>query len=216
MMLQASRTPSRRPWDPRRRRRVCSVSEWSRRRRRLRRWGTLLGVVLLVMLTLADRNGWLLDDGGDWRVFHQQTVRVVHVIDGDTVEVQPLTLPGPPTRVRLWGIDTPEIAKPDAATPDEPYAREATDLTRRLAQDQPVTLTLEPQRVRDRFGRLLAYVTLPDGTALNEQLLREGLATADDRWPHTHQTRYGLLQEQARKQRLGLWGLNPSSGKVLP
>ena len=68
-----------------------------------------------------------------------------------------------------------------------------------------VTLHLRPERVRDRYGRLLAYVTLPAGDALAERLLLMGLAYPDDRWPHELQDRYARLADQARHDRRGVW-----------
>jgi micrococcal nuclease len=101
-------------------------------------------------------------------------------------------------------VDTPELARGGA--PAEPYAQAAADRAQELAFDRRVLITLQPHRPRDRYGRLLAYVGLEDGSVLNEVLISEGLAEADDRWSHRDLNRYALLEEQARVSGRGRWG----------
>lgn len=165
----------------------------------------ILVMIALAGLSAADHAGWLLYQGGDMTRYDGVQVRVVHVVDGDTLFVDLPDGREPFTRIRLWGMDTPETARRDAARPAEPLADEATAMTRELIGDNPVTLQLESHRARGHFGRVLAYVYLPDGRMLNEQLLLAGLAKADDRWPHQHLDRFALMQEQARKNHVGLW-----------
>jgi micrococcal nuclease len=89
---------------------------------------------------------------------------VTYVVDGDTVHV---AVAGRDERVRLIGIDTPEVGQCDSA--------KATALARRLAQGRPVTLVGDAtQATRDRYGRLLAYVVLPGGRDLGYQELARG------------------------------------------
>jgi endonuclease YncB( thermonuclease family) len=92
---------------------------------------------------------------------------VTFVVDGDTLHVQ---LPNDrEERVRVLGIDTPERGECG-------YAR-ARAFATRLANGMGVSLTTDPtQARRDRFGRLLAYVGLPDGRDLGEQQLKRGYA----------------------------------------
>jgi len=166
-----------------------------------------LGVVVaLGLLGLIDHRGWLLYEGGDWTRYNGWTFAVVRVTDGDTLWIDAPDGDQDVTRVRLWGIDTPEKAWHDPPRPGEPFAEEASALSTRLALNQPVTLWLQRHRVRGAYGRLLAYAELPDGTVLNEELLIRGLARFDDRWPHEHLERYRLLEEQARKDGVHLWG----------
>lgn len=164
-------------------------------------------LVALLVLAIADRRGGLLLAGSDPHRYEGRTFRVVAVVDGDTLDLDVPDGDRPTTRVRLWGIDTPEMGRPHAvpARPAEPWAREATDTARGLALGREVTITLEPRRIRDFYGRLLAFVTLPDGEVLNETLLAEGLARADDRWPHRHLDRYARLEAQARHDGRGRW-----------
>lgn len=82
-------------------------------------------------------------------------LRVTYVADGDTLSGLDST--GQRVRVRLVGIDAPELAK--AGQLAECGAADARDALQRLVLHQRVTLTNDPRADRmDRFGRRLAYV----------------------------------------------------------
>ena len=92
--------------------------------------------------------------------FTQKAV-VTEVVDGDTVRVR--LAGGKSERVRLIGID--------AAERGDCFASAATARARQLALSKPVVLRGDgTQDTRDRYGRLLAYVWLPDGRDLGYQL----------------------------------------------
>lgn len=177
-----------------------------RRLRRRRALFVFVAVLLLAALVLADRQGWLLNEGGDLAKYDGRWFEVARVIDGDTLDVAAPDGRSPVTRVRLWGVDTPELADRREGRAAEPLAEEAAAFAREYCTGQRVRLHLESHRPRGRYGRVLAYVELPDGTRLNELLLTHGLATADNRWPHRHAERYDLLEQQARFEKVGLWG----------
>jgi len=66
---------------------------------------------------------------------------------------------------------------------------------------------LEYDRLRyDRYGRLLAYVFLPDGVMVNAELVRRGLARV---YLHPPNTRYRKVLVQAQRRALearrGIW-----------
>lgn len=174
-------------------------------RNKRRRWYVVVTLGAAALLVLADRGGLLLDTGDDLARYDGRAFVVTRVIDGDTLEVDARDGDGRYTRVRLWGVDTPEMARRDPPRPAEPYAQAASEWTRRLAFGQTVRLTLEPHRLRGTYGRLLAFVELPDGTLLNESLLMAGLARADGRWSHRHLKRFEQLEEGAREAGVGLW-----------
>jgi micrococcal nuclease len=177
-----------------------------RRPGRGRAWLWLLGLLLVAALSFADRRGWLLVPQSDeYAVYHGVHAAVTHVVDGDTLDV---AWPDPQTgrsstRIRLWGIDSPEMPRP--GQPGEPWAQQASDAARSLADQTVVTLRLQRQRVRDRYGRVLAYVELADGTSLGEVLLQRGLARADDRWPHDLLGRYAQHERAAQRAGVGIW-----------
>lgn len=182
------------------------------RRHRRRPWWVVLGlVVALAIAAWADRSGLLLHGGDDVTKYDGRAFDVAHVVDGDTLDLDAPDGQWRRTRVRLWGINTPELGREEEGRPAEPGAEEARQRTRELAMGRRVTLELEPSRVRDRWGRLLAFVKLPDGTLLNEQLLIEGLAEADGRWAHRRVERFELLEDTARRKGVGLWAQREES-----
>lgn len=110
-----------------------------------------------------------------------RSVRVVEVIDGDTVVI------GTGQHVRLIGIDTPER--------DTCGYREAADALRTLVEGRKVRL-VNPESVQDedRYGRLLRYLDR-DGKDAGYDLLRVGLAVArydsrDGYDPHPREGKY--------------------------
>jgi len=140
----------------------------------------------------------------DFERYDRHEATVVRVVDGDTLHVDIPDGPGPVTKVRLLGIDTPEMG--DAEKEPMYFAREATDFARRLVHDRTVTLYLDQQAgTRDKYGRLLAYIELPDGRFLNEELLSGGYAYADVRFRHSYSYKYRQLEASARTLKQGLW-----------
>ncbi len=171
--------------------------------RRKATWA-LLVVALLAGLIAADRVGVFgrrplpTEEKYDGKTFH-----VVRVIDGDTMDVDVPDGKYPHTRIRLWGVDTPEVHKPD--TPVQHFGPEASRFTRQACYGKEVTLRLERRDLRDRYGRLLAYVILPDGRMLNRILIEEGYGYADSRFEHTHRREFRKVQDAARAAGRGLW-----------
>lgn len=88
------------------------------------------------------------------------------VIDGDTL----LLADG--RRVRLIGIDTPELARD--GRPAEPLATKARLAAEQFIRDNRLLLMTGPQP-EDRHGRTLAHVFDTEGNSLEAHLLREGL-----------------------------------------
>ncbi len=78
--------------------------------------------------------------------------KVVGVIDGDSIRVMH---EGKAEQILLLGIDCPEKG--------QPFGTRAKEYTSELAFGQDVTVYGEK---RDRYGRRLAEVLLPDGRSL--------------------------------------------------
>ena len=176
---------------------------WLKRRGRRRAGLAVLAVVALAVLMVLDRHGRLLHEGGTMGRYDGRRARVARVIDGDTLTVAVPDGDAPVTRVRLWGVDAPELARDGAAA--ESGARAARRFVAQRAAGQTVRLELASHRPRGDYGRVLAFVHLPDGRVLNEALLARGWARADDRWSHPYVDRYALLQMQARQDGRGIW-----------
>ena len=131
-----------------------------------------------------------------------ETGRCVRVVDGDTIKVK---LGSRNETVRLIGVDTPETVHPNK--PVEYFGREASVFTKRLAQGQVVQLEHDADTTnRDRYGRLLRYVYLPDGRMLNAEIIAQGYGFAYTKYPFTRMEKFRQLQREAREQGRGLWG----------
>jgi micrococcal nuclease len=145
----------------------------------------------------------------DIQKFHAKSFTVVNVVDGDTIDIDIPDGKFNHTRIRLWGVDTPETKDPNL--PVQYFGPEATNFTTKLAlrkqaPEGQVTIYLDTtKRTRDKYDRLLAYVQLPDGRFLNEVLLSEGFAYADLRFHHSFYNKYQQLEAGARSLKKGLW-----------
>lgn len=176
-------------------------------------WLTVAIFVVLGALLWLDRSGLLLVNTDDTRLYHGAQTTVVRVVDGDTLIV---SIPDPrdtarrDTRVRLWGIDAPELARD--GNPTQPFALDATERLRALVEGREITLRLEPARSRDRYGRVLAHADL-GGEPVAIVLLREGLARAETRWEHRDSERFVLVETQARRDAKGIWGVRSAGEK---
>jgi micrococcal nuclease len=125
---------------------------------------------------------------------------VTQVVDGDTVKV---SLEGKPYTVRLIGVDTPETVAP--GRPVEQFGKEASSFTRTSLQGKEVRLAFDWD-LYDRYGRLLAYIYLPEGTCFNAELIRLGYAHAYTRYPFQFLKEFRDLEAEARTAKRGLWG----------
>ena len=127
---------------------------------------------------------------------------VAKVIDGDTIDV---LMDGKKVRVRLIGLDTPEIVDP--RKPVQCFAREASDKAKQILSGQSVRLeTDESQDTYDKYGRLLAYVYLSDGTNFNEYMIAEGYGHEYTyRLPYKYQSEFKAAEKEAREAKKGLW-----------
>jgi micrococcal nuclease len=165
-------------------------------------------VLLLAGLVLGDVHvpQWLGGRGGDLQLAAggSTSARLERVIDGDTIVAR---IDGHEERVRYIGIDTPETVKPD--TPVQCFGPQAHDLNARLLGGTGAQLTLRFDReLRDRYGRLLAYVYRgADGLLVNARLVAAGAARTLAITPNTARAaQLSALQHDARVAGRGLWG----------
>lgn len=128
-----------------------------------------------------------------------QQVSVTDVVDGDTMDVSPRAEGR--TRVRLIGMDTPEIF--DGEEPCGPEA--SAFITERLG-GQEVTLEFDEERV-DPYDRALAYVWVPNlgGELFNETLVRRGLARVTTCEPNVkYENRLLAAERKAKAEGIGV------------
>jgi endonuclease YncB( thermonuclease family) len=124
------------------------------------------------------------------------------VVDGDTIDV---VIAGRRERVRMLGIDTPEVHPDDG--PPECFGPEAAAFTASLLPPGS-EIRLERDIVgRDHYGRLLAHVYRRDDELLvNEAILREGYAQPMTIEPNrAFADRYVAATVAAEREGLGLW-----------
>ena len=141
-----------------------------------------------------------------------QTAQVVAVHDGDTITVR---FGGHAEKVRLVGIDSPELKDERQAYRDAAYA--ARDYARSRLGGETVTLEAEPrQQDRDKYSRLLRYVILDDGTNVNEELVRKGYARVYDKFQFTLKPRFKAAEAEAKREKLGVWKLPPGRSRQVP
>ena len=165
--------------------------------------GTVVLVAVVAFLFLADEetgdeNGGApvpagVGDPGGVRA------EVVSVTDGDTIEVR---LDGRAEDVRYIGIDTPEV---DPSIGVECFGAEASDLNRRLVGGRTVRLVFDDE-LRDRYGRLLAYV-YAGPRFVNAEIVRRGYARTLTIEPNSDRAPlFARLESEAGREGRGLWG----------
>lgn len=134
--------------------------------------------------------------------------KVLRVIDGDTIEVE---INGQKYKVRYIGINTPEL------NPVECFGREATEKNRQLVEGHKVQLEKDVSET-DKYGRLLRYVFLENGTFINETLVRTGYAHAVTYPPDIkYQEVFREAEREAGENNRGLWSdCQSQQGTVAP
>ncbi len=131
-----------------------------------------------------------------------QLYPVSRIVDGDTIDVD---MNGTVTRIRLVGVDTPELLDP--RKPVECFAREASAYLSSLLTGTSVRLEPDPtQDDKDKYDRLLRYVYLPDGSLVNRMLIAGGYAHeyTYDR-PYRFMDIFKESENEARTANRGLW-----------
>ena len=115
---------------------------------------------------------------------------VLRVVDGDTLHVQ--TFNKNRQKIRLFGIDAPELQQRDGAASGRYLA----------ARVGGKSVQVVPMG-DDDYGRVIAMVYDEFGQNMNKELVRLGLAwvyrvyVEDENWV--------MLEQQAKQQRIGLW-----------
>jgi micrococcal nuclease len=125
-------------------------------------------------------------------------VMVVEVNDGDTITV---LQDGTRERVRLIGIDAPELEQRPWGQKAKRYLKDSVN-----ASQWTVSLEFDVERT-DKYGRLLSYVWTPDRRMINVQMLGEGYAMLFTFPPNVRYIdEFRKAQDEARRKGLGIWG----------
>jgi micrococcal nuclease len=135
---------------------------------------------------------------------------VARVVDGDTLRLSD------GRKVRLIGVDTPEVHYSEKLLRDSKrthkdvdvirsLGRRSADFTRRLCEGKAIKIEKDITKL-DRYGRILGYVYLEDGIFVNAEIIKEGYGQVMTIPPNVKYSEYFYnLQREARNKRIGLW-----------
>lgn len=122
---------------------------------------------------------------------------VTRVVDGDTIVIDT------GQKVRYIGMNTPETVDP--RRPVQCFGKEASAFNKQLVLNKKVRLEKDVSET-DKYGRLLRFVYLEDGTFVNMELVKQGYASIMTVPPDVKYSDLFLsAQKQARDAKLGLW-----------
>lgn len=134
----------------------------------------------------------------------KETAKVTRTIDGDTIEVE---LNGQTEKVRLIGVDTPELK--DERPRVRCFALAAKFYTEDHLEGFTVQLEADPSQAdKDKYGRLLRYVWWRNDL-YNRYVIKKGFAyeyTYDK--PYKYQKDFKAAQKYAEDSKWGLWDEN--------
>jgi len=144
------------------------------------------------------------------RSFDYNNILVTRAVDGDTLVLENNE------RVRLIGIDTPEMHESNKLNRDaqrsgqdvqiiKQLGRRSYEFTKKLVEGKRVKLEFDVERF-DKYKRILAYVYLLDGTFVNALIVQEGYASLMTYPPNVkYADEFLRLYRQARENKRGLW-----------
>lgn len=163
---------------------------WFSQHRFARRWATVWARIAIAVglvigsVTPSSANWW---SGRDEIVSGRATI-----IDGDTLEISG-------ERIRLEGIDAPEIAQTckNAIGRDWPCGKVSAERLRELTRGVDIRCRATG---KDKYGRMLAYC-YRGPIDLNAELVREGLAWAFVKYSNVFED----IEKDARAQLVGVW-----------
>ena len=175
-----------------------------------RRAGTFVVVVALIAILAAVAIWWLARstthtgtagplygepvDLGIPAAATDATIEYVH--DGDTLFLTD------GRKVRLLGVDTPEIGENP-----ECYGDEATALVRSMLPEGTHVHVLADAQPLDQYDRSLLLIWLDDATFVNLELIEQGAAEAVVLEPNLlYATEFEAAEDAAQAADLGLWG----------
>jgi micrococcal nuclease len=131
---------------------------------------------------------------------------VIGIQDGDTIELKFIFdgkkagfRQGKPVRIRFLHINSPERGKP--------FYKIAKQYTSERCFHKIVTIKHTGEF--DRYGRLLGEVVLPNGSVLNKELVKRGLAIHYKKYSKSIE--YANLELDAQKKKIGIWSVQQSA-----
>lgn len=137
-------------------------------------------------------------------------ILVTRAVDGDTLLLEN------GQRVRLIGVDTPELHESSKLHKDskrlkmsvksiQKLGEKSYEFTKKLVEGKKVRLEFDVEKY-DKYGRLLAYVYLQDGTFVNAEIVKQGYANLMTIPPNVkYADSFVKLFKEAREGKKGLW-----------
>ena len=144
------------------------------------------------------------------KTYDYNDILVVRAVDGDTLLLED------GERVRLIGIDTPEMHDSNKLYRDSRRTKKSVrvikkmgklswEFTKQLVEGKRVRLGFDVEK-EDRYDRLLAYVYLKDGVFVNAAIVQQGYASLMSIPPNVkHADLFVKLYQEARENKRGLW-----------
>jgi micrococcal nuclease len=125
--------------------------------------------------------------------------KLERVVDGDTIVTKKSG------KIRLIGIDTPEVHSP--YTEEQPGGKEATAKIRGILANSKIVCLIHDKigDQTDKYGRSLDYVFTEDGTDINAKMVKTGFARWYSRFPYSRKGEFKVYQDRAKEKEVGLW-----------
>lgn len=148
------------------------------------------GFTILIFFAFAKCNGDETKRINDSKISLTLQGKVIAIKDGDSFKV---LLHNSQKNIRLAHIDCPEKG--------QPFGSNAKQYASMLCFGK--TVIVQNEGKTDMYGRIIGEVILQDGTNVNKELIKNGLAWHYKKYSTDES--YSKLEEAAREQKIGLW-----------
>jgi micrococcal nuclease len=167
-------------------------------------------IIVLALIALIYSGFKLIKMPDRTPAINSDPVFIERAVDGDTLKFSD------GRKARLIGVDTPELHYSDKLLRDsrrmrrsirdiQVMGRSAAAFTKQLCEGKAVRAEFDVCK-SDKYGRLLVYLYLKDGTFINAKILKEGYGQVMTIPPNVKYADYFLrLQRDARENHRGLW-----------
>jgi micrococcal nuclease len=139
-------------------------------------------------------------------VVAQTSHKVTRIVDGDTLVLSEIGI------VRLIGVDTPETDDQRGSVRE--FGKQSKEFLSFLTLNTAVRIEYDQTR-KDRYGRTLAYLYLPDGRFVNREIIRNGYGHAYVKYPFKFMADFQAAGQQAKKAGVGLWAVRLGPEDIL-
>ena len=128
----------------------------------------------------------------------ESRIRVKRVIDANTL------LLNSGEEVQLMGVKTSITRRWRIRKSVSTYMKEALSFVQELAEGKEIRLEFDWEN-KGRYGHLLAYVYLMDGTFLNAEIIKQGYGFTDPKYPFKYMEEFRRYEREASEYKRGLW-----------